>query len=250
MRESDSNGRADVDPLRVGIVGGSFIGTTVGAGFRDHSEARIIGLVDIDEPPLHEAGSELGVAPAGRYTDYETMLVAEPTLDAVLIGTPHTLHYDQILDAFDAGLHVLCDKPLTTDLEQAKRLVELDRQREQTLMVGYQRHLDPSFIKARELWATEGREPRWITADVCQEWVEPFSDTWRQKPTLSGGGYLYDTGSHLLGRVLWATRLTPETVSATMILSIPTSMSTVVVLLRFGSRTATFSFSGEVSCCD
>jgi len=150
------------DPLRIGIVGGGFIRTTVGVGFRDHEAARIAALVDIDEPTLDAAGAKLGVDP------------------------------------------------------EARELVALNDDREPVLMVGYQRHLDPAFIRAREVWASADREPRWITATVGQQWVDRFRGTWRQNPDLSGGGYLYDTGSHLLDCILWSTRLTPDAVSATM----------------------------------
>lgn len=240
------------DPLKIGIVGGGFIGTTVGAGFRDHSRAEIVAVVDIDEPTLHEAGDTLGVDPTARYTDYETMLAAESEqLQAVLIGTPHTLHYDQTLAAFEQDLHVLCDKPLTTELAEARDLVDRTDRREEVLMVGYQRHLDPAFIRARELWATDNREPRWITAEVCQEWVQSHRNTWRQNPDLSGGGYLYDTGSHLLDCILWTTRLTPESVSATMqFLDAEKRVDgggSVTVQFTNGA-TATLSLSGETPC--
>jgi predicted dehydrogenase len=82
-------------------------------------------------------------------------------------------------------------------------------------MVGYQRHLNPAFIMARDRW-TGDLEPRWLTASITQNWVDRFSDTWRLNPDLNGGGYLYDTGSHLLDAVLWSTGLRPEAVSARM----------------------------------
>jgi predicted dehydrogenase len=243
---------SETDPLRIGIVGGGFIGTTVGAGFREHGAADIVALVDIDEDVLGEAGVELGVDGDSWYTDYETMLAAEAAnLDAVLIGTPHTLHYEQIRTAFEHDLHVLCDKPLTTDLDHARELVKRDRKREQVLLVGYQRHLDPAFIRARSVWADEEREPRWITAQIGQPWVDRFEDTWRQNPELSGGGYLYDTGSHLLDCVLWTTRLTPEAVSATMSFiddkqQVDGSGS---VTIRFtNGALATVAYSGETPC--
>jgi predicted dehydrogenase len=237
-------------PLRVGVVGGGFIGTTVGGQFREHDGARVAALADVDETVLEEAGAELGVDTDARYTEYETMLEAEP-LDAVLIGTPHTLHYEQVLAAIGRDLHVLCDKPLTTDLERARELVELDREREEVLMVGYQRHLYEAFRRARELWATEGREPSWITAEVGQNWVDRFEGTWRRDPDLSGGGYLYDTGSHLLDCVLWSTGLTPEAVSASMHFVDDERRvdGRATVTIRFtNGATASFSMSGEVPC--
>jgi len=238
------------DRLRIGVVGGGYIGTTVGETFVEHADAQVAALTDIDEGTLETAGVELGVDPDSRYTEYESMLDSE-ALDAVLVGTPHTLHYDQILAAFERDLHVLCDKPLTTDLDEARELVSLDRERDEVLMVGYQRHLYQAFVRAREVWAEDDREPRWITAEVCQDWVDRFEDTWRQDPDLSGGGYLYDTGSHLLDCVLWSTGLTPEAVSADMTFLDDRERvdGRANVTVRFtNGATASFSLSGETPC--
>ncbi|SFR69875.1 Predicted dehydrogenase [Halogeometricum rufum] len=248
--DADETTDADVSPLRVGVVGGGFIGRTVGTEFVEHEDADVVALADIDPDVLDETGAKLGVDADARYDDYETMLDAE-SLDAVLIGTPHTLHYDQILAAFERDLHVLCDKPLTTDLDDARDLVDRDADRDEVLMVGYQRHLYPAFVEARELWAEEDREPRWITAEVCQDWVDRFEDAWRQDADLSGGGYLYDTGSHLLDCVLWSTGLTPEAVSATMqfVDDAERIDGRANVTVRFtNGATASFSLSGETPC--
>ncbi|MDL5360771.1 Gfo/Idh/MocA family protein [Halalkalicoccus sp. NIPERK01] len=201
--------------VRVGIVGGGFIGRTVGGQLRAAEHARVAALVDIDEGTLESTGDALGVRPDARYERYGTML-DEEDLDAVLIGTPHTLHYEQVLAAMDHGLHVLCDKPLTTNLEDARDLVARDADREETLMVGYQRHLYRAFVEARARWLESGRVPDWITAEISQDWVDRFEGTWRMDPDLSGGGYLYDTGSHLLDSILWSTGLTPTAVAAEM----------------------------------
>ena len=248
--DSLSDDAAGTDPLRVGVVGGGFIGRAVGGEFVEHEEVQVVSLVDIDEDALEETGDELDVGESSRYTDYETMLDAE-TLDAVLIGTPHTLHYDQILAAFDHDLHVLCDKPLTTDLDDARDLVDRDRDRDEVLMVGYQRHFYEAYVEARDLWAEADREPCWITAEVCQDWVDRFEGAWRQDPDLSGGGYLYDTGSHLLDGVLWSTRLTPEAVSASMNFLDDDQRvdGRTNLTIRFtNGATASFSLSGETPC--
>lgn len=240
----------DAGILRLGVLGGGYIGTTVGAEFVEHDDAHVTAIVDIDESALESAGEALGVDAASRYVEYEAMLDAE-SLDAVLIGTPHTLHYDQVRTAFDHDLHVLCDKPLTTDLDDARDLVERDHERDEVLMVGYQRHLYRAFIEAREVWSVPAREPRWITAEVCQDWIERFEGTWRQNPNLSGGGYLYDTGSHLLDCVLWSTELTPEAVSANMTFVDDEERvdGRANVTVRFtNGATASFSLSGETPC--
>lgn len=204
-----------VSPVRIGIVGGGFIGRTVGEQLLAADGARVASLVDIDGETLRDAGEELGVPEGSRYERYEAMLGNE-ALDAVLLGTPHTLHYDQVLAAMDHDLHVLCDKPLTTDLDDARDLVARDVERDEILMVGYQRHLYRAFVEARERWTGPDRTPQWITAEISQDWVDRFEGTWRMNPDFSGGGYLYDTGSHLLDSILWSTGLTPTAISAEM----------------------------------
>ena len=202
------------EPLRVGVVGAGYIGTTVGTEFHRHSQAAVTAVTDPVEAARTDAGDLFGLSDA-LYESYEAMLDAEP-LDAVLIGTPHTLHYEQAVAALDRDLHVLCDKPLTTDLEDARDLHRRTREGDRVVMVGYQRHLNPAFRKARERWAADDADPQWMTAEVVQNWVDRFRGSWRLDPSLSGGGYLYDTGSHLLDAVLWTTDLRPDRVSARM----------------------------------
>ena len=201
------------EPLRIGIVGLGYIGTTVGGQLHRHADATVTALCDLDTGLLADVGAEFDVPDARRYTDYDTMLEDAP-LDAVLVGTPHTLHYEQVVAALEAGCHVYCDKPLTADLERARDLVELAERGAETLMVGYQRHLQTAFRTARERFTDAS--PNWLTASITQGWIDDSRGTWRLDPDLSGGGFLYDTGSHVLDGVLWTTGLEPESVSASM----------------------------------
>ncbi|MDQ2049605.1 Gfo/Idh/MocA family oxidoreductase [Natronolimnohabitans sp. A-GB9] len=201
------------EPLRIGIVGLGYIGTTVGEQFHRHADATVRALCDLDTEGLTAVGSRFDVPSERRYTEYTTMLEDEP-LDAVLVGTPHTLHYEQVVAALERGCHVYCDKPLTTDLERARDLTERAQRSDETLMVGYQRHLQTAFRTARERFADEA--PNWVTASITQDWIDDSQGTWRLDPELSGGGFLYDTGSHVLDGVLWTTGLEPESVTASM----------------------------------
>ena len=203
------------DKLRVGVIGGGYIGTTVGGLFNQDPRATVTALTDVDPETRRSAGEQLYVGEGSRYEDFYEMLDAEE-LDAVLIGTPHTLHHEQVTAALDRGLHVLCDKPLTTDLEKARDLTERAEAGEEVLMVGYQRHLNPAFQTARERFQNGG-DPQFVSAEITQDWIRRFEDTWRTNPDLSGGGNLYDTGSHLIDGVLWTTGLAPASVSAEMV---------------------------------
>jgi predicted dehydrogenase len=201
--------------LRVGLVGAGYIGTYVGSQFHAHPSTTVAAVTDVDESAREDTADAFGVAEGARFTDYREMF-AEIPLDAVVIGTPHTLHYEQTVAALERDLDVLVDKPMTTDLDHARDLRDRVAGSDRVLMVGYQRHLNDAFQSARERWAEGDRDPDWITAEVCQDWIDRFEGTWRRDPDLSGGGYLYDTGSHLLDAVLWTTGLEPTGVSARM----------------------------------
>ncbi|QFU84017.1 Gfo/Idh/MocA family protein [Natronorubrum aibiense] len=232
-------------PLRIGIVGLGYIGTTVGGQFHRHPDATVHALCDLEADRLAESGREFDVPADRRYTDYTAMLEGNG-VDAVLVGTPHTLHYEQVRTALQRGCHVYCDKPLATDLEHARDLTERAERSQQTLMVGYQRHLQTAFRTARERFTD--RQPNWLTASITQDWIDDSRDTWRLNPALSGGGFLYDTGSHVLDGVLWTTGLEPASVAASMDFHDDEKQVDLRAHLdvRFaGGTTGTFSFHGD-----
>lgn len=200
--------------IAVGVVGTGTLGTRLGRQFADVSGAAVTAITDISPENLRSAGEALDVDDGGRYESFETMLASEP-LDALVIATPHTLHYEQVVSGLEAGLDVLCEKPLATDLADARDLAERSANGDQVLMVGYQRHLGPAYVHAKD--ELDDIDPKFVTAEISQNWYETQQGTWRTDPSLSGGGQLYDTGSHLVDAVLWTSDLEPETVSAEMV---------------------------------
>lgn len=236
------------DALRVGLIGTGYIGTVVGGQFHRHPDATVSAIAEIDAERRDTAGSTFSVPSESLYDDYRAMLDGE-ALDAILVGTPHTLHYEQILAGLERDLHVFCDKPLATDLDHAREITERVERSDRTLMVGYQRHLNPAFIAARERFRESA--PRWMTAEITQNWLPQFADTWRTDPDLSGGGMLYDTGSHLLDALLWTSGLEPTAVSARMEFADDERRvdSEAVVLIEFANgATANVTVSGDLSC--
>jgi len=249
--------RATSEPVRVGVVGGGYIGTTVGELFRRDPRSTPAAIAEIDAGTRREAGETLGIPESARYEAYAAMLDAEP-LDAVLVGTPHTLHYEMVVAALDRDLHVLCDKPLTTDLGHARDLAERAETTDRVLMVGYQRHLNPAFQRARERWQGGESEaegialsPAYLSAEITQNWLPQFEGTWRTDPDLSGGGNLYDTGSHLVDAVLWTTGLTPAWVDAEMAFADPERRVDRRAILTVGfenGATGTIAVHSEAPC--
>ncbi|MFB6189286.1 MAG: Gfo/Idh/MocA family protein [Halapricum sp.] len=237
----------DAEPVRIGLIGCGFLGGVLGESFAAAERSTVVALTEVDAKRRRTVGTDLGVDSAHQYSDYEAMLDGEQ-LDAVSIATPHTLHYDQIVAAMDRELDVLCEKPLTTDLDDAVDLAERADEDGPTLMVGYQRHLNPAFERARDRWADTKAEPTFATAEITQHWADRFEDAWRTDPDLSGGGYLYDTGSHILDALCWTMGLDPSWVEAEMdfIDEDQRVDSRAIVTIRFeNGATATVSVFGD-----
>ncbi|SFR45492.1 Gfo/Idh/MocA family protein [Halogeometricum limi] len=182
------------------------------------------------------------------YDSHEEML-DEVDADAAIISTPHTLHYDHAMACLEHGVHVHLEKPMVTDLSHAKTLVRQAREDGLVLAVGYQRHFDGRFREIRRL-IDEGRigDPHMVTGHLEQQWISWNEGRWRADPELSGGGQLYDSGSHLLDALLWTTRSTPVDVAATVDhrgADVDVNAALAVSLDRFGDRlTASIGVSG------
>ncbi|MDS0223044.1 Gfo/Idh/MocA family oxidoreductase [Haloarcula sp. S1AR25-5A] len=205
-------------PIAVGVVGIGSLGKRLAEQFDELERADLVALADRNEAVLADVGEQLGVPETGQYTAYEQMLRDAP-LDAVGIATPNGLHYDQTLAALDADLHVLCEKPLATTVEDAYEVTQHAEETDAVVMVGYQRHFNPAYHMARERWALGDREPRFITGEITHDWQSCYEkdDNWRMDPELSGGGHLINVGTHVIDAILWTTGLTPTEVNANMV---------------------------------
>ena len=148
------------------------------------------------------------------YTDYKKMIKDEK-LDAIMISSPHSMHYEQARFAMNNDLHVLVEKPLTISSKHTKSLITQAKKLSKILLVSYQRNYYAPHTYARELVNT-GKigELRGIVSYVTQNWGA--ASGWRMVPELSGGGMFMDTGSHLVASTLWITGLMPTRVSAFM----------------------------------
>jgi predicted dehydrogenase len=174
---------------------------------------RVVGGAD-PAPDARSAFADDLDAPA--YVDHERLL-DETDPDLALVSTPHTLHHEHAVACLERGVHVHLEKPMVTDVDDARDLIRRARARDRVLAVGYQRHFDPRFREMRRL-IDDGRigTPHMATAHLEQLWIDWNRDRWRGDPALSGGGQLYDSGSHLLDSLLWTTRSTPVDVTATV----------------------------------
>ncbi|RMD80197.1 MAG: gfo/Idh/MocA family oxidoreductase [Lentisphaerae bacterium] len=197
--------------IRMAIIGTG--GISVGHAKRLSSQGvEICALCDPAEGAFarfRERAGEAVPEEAREYTDYRDLLARED-LDAVLVASPHTLHFQQIMDSLDAGCHVLAEKPLACNEEEVTGIIEKSAATGKEVVVSYQRRFMPRFRFMREFIRDEsfGRVLM-VQAFQSQAWMIATRGLWRQDPALSGGGQLHDSGSHLVDILHW---LLPESI--------------------------------------
>ncbi len=123
-------------------------------------------------------------------------------LDAALILTPHVFHFEQTKACLEAGLDVLLEKPMVMNADEARRLINIRDQTGRLLVVSFQGSLSPYVRKAAELLVSgEVGDLLSVSGTAWQNWREMTQGTWRQSPDISGGGFMFDTGAHLMNTV-------------------------------------------------
>jgi predicted dehydrogenase len=143
--------------LRVGVVGVGYFGQFHVEKYRNLPEVELVGVADINRSRLREMASRLNVDTFPNYKDLYDKV------DAVSIAAPTPLHYQITKDFFHHGIDVLLEKPITTTLAEADKLVEMAEKRHCIFQVGHQERfnaaimalesslVDPMFIESRRL---------------------------------------------------------------------------------------------------
>ena len=123
-------------------------------------------------------------------------------LDAAFIITPHNLHHDHAKMCMEAGLDVLLEKPMVMNTAEALSLMETRDRTGRHLVVAFQGGLSPQIRHAAQLIASgELGELQTVTGMVWQGWKGATAGTWRQIPETAGGGFLFDSGAHMMNTV-------------------------------------------------
>lgn len=177
-------------------------------------EADVVALVDTSDEQIRLTKEKFPqLATAATFDDHIKMLeTVKP--DAVMIATPHTQHVTQIIDSLQRGAHVCCEKPLVTSVADAHRVIAERDKAGKIGMVSYQRHYQPEFRYIREkITSGEAGPVQFITVLQGQGWLKGTKGTWRQQHSLSGGGQLNDSGSHVIDIILWSTGVSADSVS-------------------------------------
>jgi predicted dehydrogenase len=195
----------------VGGGPGAFIGAVHRKAAALDGEIELVaGAFSSDPEKSRQMGTVLHLDPRRVYRSYEEMaekeaaLPPEERIDFVAIVTPNHLHYPIAKTFIEAGFHVVCDKPLTTTLEEAEALCRLVAQHKVLFALTHNYSGYPMVKQARAM-VQEGLlgEIRKIVVEYPQGWLAtPLEQTgqkqaaWRTDPKMAGAGALGDIGSH------------------------------------------------------
>ncbi len=188
--------------LKAGVIGVGNIGQNAHLpAYQNMEDTEITALCDLNQERLQEVAERFGIAADHLYTDYKKMYKNED-LDVVSICTPTWAHYQQTVDAIKAGYHVICEKPMAMNTDEARSMLEIAEKEEKVLALGFnnrfrqesktlKKHIDDGLLGdiyyAKSGWLRRRGNPH----------------GWFTKKELSGGGPLIDCGVHALDLTWW-----------------------------------------------
>jgi predicted dehydrogenase len=229
--------------LRVGIIGCGALGAVHAQRLSAIPDLRITAIAD-PNAGCRERVADLLPGPVIATPDYRELIASG--VDAVCIASPDGLHVRQSLDALDAGIHVLCEKPLTLDPNDLRAIISAIERTGLTMTMTYPRRHDPRLQQAREEYRS-GRLGgiRSVSLYVSEDWVISNAGTWRHDPILCPGGFIFDSCGHQIDTFLWLTGAQPEWIEArTDNHGTPSAMAAWGASELTGGAPLTFHFSG------
>ena len=215
-------------PIRLGMVGGgndAFIGGVHRIAARIDGRFQLVaGALSSTPEKAQASGIALGLDPSRTYGDFQAMAIREARLkdgiEAVAIVTPNHVHYAAAREFLKRGVHVICDKPLTATLADAKKLVKAAHDSKALFVLTHNYTGYPLMRQARQMIA-EGTlgNIRVVQVEYAQDWLTKAEDfkqaAWRTDPARSGaGGSTGDIGTHAFNLASFVTGLELETLSA------------------------------------
>ena len=181
--------------IQCAIVGLGRWGRHLVEAARGHGRLKMIRAVETDLARAQGFCAEHQLGLTGDLDD----VLADPTIDAVLLATPHSLHMDQVIAVAAAHKQVFCEKPLALRRDHAERMFGACRDAGVILAVGHNRRFWPSMRALRDIAASgELGTILHIEGHNSNENSEKVTEGWRLSPKESPGGGLTGAGLHVL----------------------------------------------------
>lgn len=190
--------------LKIGFIGcgGIANGKHFPALSKLKDKVELVAFCDIVQERAEKAAKEYGMENAKVYTDYKEVL-KDKTIDVIHVLTPNISHSEITVAALEAGKHVMCEKPMAINYEEAKKMLDAAKRTGKKLTIGYQNRFRADSMETYEACRNgELGEIYMAKAHAIRRRGVP---TWGVFPDKSkqGGGPLIDIGTHALDLTLW-----------------------------------------------
>ncbi len=232
MAITGSKSTKNTGRIRYGMVGGgqgAFIGAVhrIAARIDDKYEL-VAGALSSDAARAKASGAELGLAEDRCYSDFKTMAKVEAKradgIEVVSIVTPNHMHFPAAKAFIEAGIHVICDKPLSLNLKEALALEKLLAKNPKVIFALTHNYSGYPMIRQAKAMVAAGElgEIRLVQGEYPQDWLTTYLEksgqkqaAWRTDPKRSGaGGCVGDIGTHTYQLATYVSGLTLQELSA------------------------------------
>jgi predicted dehydrogenase len=186
-------------PVRVAVIGYGWWGKTIVQTLQSRSRTTV-GIVVEPDALIRKAAQEAGASQGFTVAEDIAAALADETIDAVVLCTPHRQHAKQIVAAARAGKHVFCEKPLCLSWQEAVEAVQACREAGVVLGIGHERRFEPAIVELRQRIASgELGTVLQIEANFSQDkFLALDPGNWRLSKELAPVGPLSATGIHLV----------------------------------------------------
>lgn len=187
-----------MEKVKIAIIGAGGISRAHLDGYKSVEDAEVYAICDINEKRLHETADLYHIS--RRYTDVDTMLKELPQLDAADVCVWNNSHAQCTIKALEAGLSVLCEKPMAYNVKEAEEMLEVARRNRKLLMIGFVCRFAKQSKIARDLIQSGFLGDVYFTkVQYLRRHGNPGG--WFADKAISGGGPVIDLGVHVIDLV-------------------------------------------------
>ena len=207
--------------LRLGVIGAGLKAAEYAQSWARMPEIEFVALADTSEASrkrlIDVCTAASAQAPKG-FADYRDLLTkCRDELDIIYVSTPHASHAEQATAVAEAGLDLFLEKPMVTTVAEAERLIAAQKKSGVTIVTAFQGGLSPLVLDTRKrALSGEFGELIAISGMIWESWSSNYEGHWKQQPEISGGGFMFDTGAHMMNTVCLLANSDFDSVSAYM----------------------------------
>ena len=179
--------------IKFGLIGCGGISHAYSLAFEKTNKAELVAVADVNLEAAQALAEKHGAVAYGSIKQ----LLDDAHIDAMIICTPPSMHEEHVLSCAEQGLHIICEKPVSTDTQSAKRMIEATAEHDVVFTMASKFRFVADVVKAKELLESGAIGDLVLFENAFTGQVD-MTKRWNSNPEISGGGVLIDNGTHSL----------------------------------------------------